>query len=367
MSRQFGDAKYGGDFKKNDYRKLKDGRNVYRILPPIGDLAKDGKWSIFYSVHYGYANTQGKLRPFQSTLVKNRKTKMIEVPDAASERIDLMKAQFVKAKAEGNKTAIETLEFLVGKKAKYNLDNNHHVNALDEQGNVVVLKLRHRCKLVLDEEIKRLRAEGIEPLSVVGGRAFVFTRTGNALDTSFKVEVLKQKITTEQYGVVEQDVVSTLDEATIKRCLKEAADLDKLYKKISSEDVARIVKSSDLMTGKSSVVDELFDKGNTAAAAQEEETGYDEDDAKEASAAQSAPAQVATAIASVPGAAEALGANTVAAAIATAAPTQPQVIAPKTEVAQAPVAPAAPAAKTLSEMSTDEFLASLNTGNQELK
>ena len=63
---KLGQAKYGGEYvKKNNY-KLKDGEQVYRILPPMGELAEQGRWSVFYNVHFGYKNSEGKLRPFQS-------------------------------------------------------------------------------------------------------------------------------------------------------------------------------------------------------------------------------------------------------------------------------------------------------------
>src|SRR5271166_2114724 len=95
-------------FTQKKYFKLKDGPSTFRILPPLEEFyknaqgliykdvegnelrpqfkGKDKEWSKYYKVHYGYKNTSGKLRVFQSTLVVNRKTKMIEVPDAADQR-----------------------------------------------------------------------------------------------------------------------------------------------------------------------------------------------------------------------------------------------------------------------------------------
>src|SRR5690606_37473871 len=112
-------------FTQKKYFKLKDGASTFRLLPPMEEMGnKDAgtDWSKFYKVHYGYKNTQGKLRVFQSTLVVNRKTKMIETPDAADQRIKDLKAKLEEAKAANNKAMVEKLGKLVsGQKPMYNL------------------------------------------------------------------------------------------------------------------------------------------------------------------------------------------------------------------------------------------------------
>ena len=185
---KLGKAKFG--FTQKKYFKLKDGDSKFRILPPMGDLADDGKWSMFYKVHYGYKNTKGKLRVFQSSLVVNRKTKMVEVPDAADQRVKDLKAKLEAAKAAGQKAVVEKIGPLVsGQKPMYNVDSNHYMNVIDDQGNIGVLKLRHRAMEALKVQLSKLREKGVDPLSVENGRYFVFTRSGNGLDTSFAVSI----------------------------------------------------------------------------------------------------------------------------------------------------------------------------------
>lgn len=331
-----GKARYGGEFTKRVYRKLKDGEAVYRILPPMGDLADKGIWSVFYNVHYGYRNLEGQIRTFQSPLVKNRKNKMIEVPDAALERIESLKAQFELAKKEKNAAMVERLDKLVGQKGMYNLDNNHHVNAMDQQGNVVILKLRHRAKLALDATIKRLREGGVDPLDLDNGRFFIFRRTGMGLDTSFQVDILKEKITVSGMGVVEKEIVHVIDDAALQGIAKQVAELDKLYKRPSSEEVANIVKQSDLLTGKSPAIDELFSTAAAPVAATEED--YDDSAEFEQEAPPAAPANQ-------------LGASAVAQIVAAQAVAAP--VAPPAAPVSASVQPSA---KTVSEMSDAEFL-----------
>lgn len=282
---KIGKASYG--YVKKNYYKLKDGESVFRILPPLGDLAEEGKWSFFWNVHYGYKNTKGQLRAFQSPLVKNRKSKMIEVADPALDRINALKAEFEKAKLAKNGPLIEKLDKLVGQKGQYNLDNNHYLNVVDQQGNIGVLKIRHRAKLALDATIKRLREQGVDPLSVDNGRFFVFRRSGMGLDTSFQVDVLTQKRNIPGVGDVLQEVIHTVDAALIGRLSKEAAQLDKLFKRPSSEEVARIVREG------ATAVDEILDSETATASAEEsfDDTGdYEEPASGATQAAASAPA-----------------------------------------------------------------------------
>lgn len=365
---KIGKAKYGGN--KRTYFKIKDGDNTYRILPPIGDLADKGIWSVFYKVHYGYKNSEGKLRPFESPLVKNYKNKIVEVPDAALERIEKLKAQLEAAKKAGDSKLVAKLNEFVGPKGSFNLDSNHYVNAIDTQGNIGILKLRHRAKVALDAVMKKLRENGVDPLDPDTGRFFTITRSGTGLDTTFQVNVATKKMNIPGVGDVQQEIVHTLDEGIIARLSTEAADLSKLFKKPTSSEVARIVAEGAV------AVDEILDgKGQgtegTGGGEDYDDSGDYADDSSSAQSAApttaataglTATTQVAEAIASVPGAAEALGAETVAKAVAAPLKTETASV----QAAPAPVQTAAPVATApattaaqVNEMSDADFLKSL--------
>jgi len=264
MSTKIGKARYGMSVQRK-YFKLKEGEQAYRILPPIGNLADEGRWSVYHSVHYGYKTSDGKAKPFLSPEVKNRKTKMVEVADAAKQRIETLKADLEKAQKSGNKAVADKLEILVGQKGMYNLDNNHYMNVVDAQGNIGILKLRYKAKLALDMQIKSLNSDGVDPLSVENGRFFVFTRSGMGRDTTFAVKVLKEKITVPGVGVVERDVIHTLDQEIINRLEAEAGQLDKLFKSPTAEEVGKIVQTSSLLTGVSTYLDTLYARNNATA------------------------------------------------------------------------------------------------------
>lgn len=257
---KIGTSLYGKKtFKKKNHYKQQDGDMVFRILPAMGKLAEKGRWSSWHSVHFGYKNLEGKFRPFESPLVKNNKSKMIEVPDAAMERLDHLKAQLLKAKDEGNAPLTAKLNTLVGQKGVYNIDNNHHMNVIDLQGNIGEFKIRHKCKVALDIEIAKLNKEGCDPLSVENGRFFVFNRTGTGNETNFKVSVYKEKIEVAGHGKVEKDVVHVLTQDVLARLDEEAFELDDLFVLPTSEEVAQIVAESELLTGKSAACNRIFD------------------------------------------------------------------------------------------------------------
>ena len=353
MAVKTGKAKFGGEFVKRKYFKLKDGTSEFRILPPLGFDGKepDGKWSQFYKVHYGYANSKGEMRVFQSSQVVNRKTKMVEAGDAALDRINDIKAEVAKAKAAGD-TAREKklLELAGGQKSRYNLDNNHYLNAIDEQGNIGILKLRHRAKLALDVEIKRLRDKGVEPLDVETGRIFVFTRSGSGLDTTFKVDTKKRTIKIDQVGDVEQEIVHVLTDDILNRLEKEAAQLDRLFKSPTSEEVARIVKESDILTGRSRAVDEILDAKQDGVAQAEPDVEEGEDEPATQTTTQAAATQPASVVTQAAAPAQQPATQTAAPAAPVAQATKPAVTvgsAPKTT------------AQVVTEQSDAEFLKSL--------
>jgi hypothetical protein len=279
MDNVFGKAKFGG--KGRNWFKLKDGSNgPYRILPPMGDLSERGTWHVFYSIHYGYKNSEGKIRTFVSPLIKNRKTKMVESPDAAFDRINQLKAKLDEAKKTGNnELATKLLELVGGKKSRYNLDSNHYLNVVDLQGNVGILKIRHRCKLALDAQIEGLRDAGIEPLNTETGRFFTFHRSGMGMDTVYSVSIYKKRLTIEGVGEVEQDVVHEITDDLARRCLtqnkdgsftyKEAGRLDSLFAKPTSAQVERIVKEGE------KAVDEILD--GKAETTETDDSGFEED------------------------------------------------------------------------------------------
>jgi len=269
--------RFGGQtFTKRNRYKLKDGDNVYRILPAMGDLAEEGRWSQYYNVVFGFKSTDGKHYPFQSPEVYDRKEKRVTVECSATNLIKSLKAQLEKAKEAGNKEQAAQIAKLVGDypvMGVYSLNNDHYVNVIDRQGNIGYLQLGHKAKLALDAERKRISdEEGFDILSADNGRFVNFRRTGKSRDTLVNVTVVKEKVDAEVNGVkrkVDQDIVHVIDKELQNRLIaykdgkwvyKEAFNLDDLYQVPSAEEVQLIVNNADITTGISAGVDAVKKK-----------------------------------------------------------------------------------------------------------
>ena len=332
---------YGGKktFTKVNRYKMENGDVVFRILPPPqGPLRDAGIWSKYCAVHFGFKNTEGKIRPFESPLV--RKNKVVEVPDAALDRLNDLKAKLEEARKSGNGPLMSKLNTLVGLKGVYSVDNNHHMNVIGLDGKIGVLKLRYKAKLALDAEIKKLEAKGVSPISFDDGRFFVFSRSNMGTDTTFNVSVYKEQIDVPGVGKVERDVVHKLTPEILARLETDGVDLNNIAPKVTAEEVAQIVAESDLMTGKSPAIDRILDarwKKNR--------------DAKAASAqTANTPATAPVAVAATP----VVAATTPAAAVSATVIPQAQT-APKAAPVVVAVAPTTP----VEELSDADFFAQI--------
>lgn len=272
---ELGKARYGSS---KTVFKVEDGDNVFRILPPMGKLAKAGKWNMYYRVEWGYKNSAGKNRPFQDVRQVNYQTKMVEVESAAHLRREAL-AEEKKQLVDGLKKNPKDAKALarvkeIGEELKrYNLDAKYYMNAIDLNGKIGLLKVGSRAFKALKAEIDKLRKKGVDPLSIDNGRFFNFNRsneTGSFQDTQYQVTVYQENV--EVNGeTYQKDKVHKIDESIIARLADEAFELSGMYPEITAEEVARIVEEG------SSAVDEILGNGNNQAAASED----DSDDAAE--------------------------------------------------------------------------------------
>jgi hypothetical protein len=272
---ELGKAKYGSGKK---VFKVQDGDNVYRILPPMGKLAKAGKWNMYYRVEWGYKNSAGKNRPFQDVRVVNRETKMVEVESAAHLRREALKEAKTKLVAELRKNPTDStlkakLNELNDAIKQYNLDSKYYMNAIDLNGQIGLLKIGHKAFMALKTEIDKLRKQGIDPLSVENGRFFNFNRsnaTGNFQDTAYQVTPYKERVTVngETY---EKDKVHKIDDAIIARLSDEAYELSNMYPEVTAAQVEAMVK------GGAAAVDQVLGAGDNRSADSEDDDGGSEE------------------------------------------------------------------------------------------
>jgi hypothetical protein len=242
---QLGKANYGTTKKRF---KIEDGDNVYRILPPMGELAEKGIWAKYYSVVWGYKNSAGKAKPFVDPSERNRSNGMMEKVSAAlarRQKLESQKEQMKKAGATPEQLK-QTNEILMN----FNIESKYYVNAVNLKGEIGLLKIGSKAyrALVGDKKknekglIDRLLDRNIDPISSLdNGRYFNFFRQGTGLNTTYTVTVYQENVVIngQEY---QQDKVHVIDDALIRRLEKEAYNLGKLFPTPSLEEVERIVK-----------------------------------------------------------------------------------------------------------------------------
>jgi hypothetical protein len=362
----FGKPKHGNGNAGNrtNYINLKNGvEGVYRIIPPYGSLVEAGKWAMFYSIHFGYKDSKGRLRPFQSCLVKNFNTKMIEVTDPALDRINTVTNAFNETRnriASGNVQGqeLESLkkreEACKGFFSQYNLDNKWYMNVVDLSGKVGVLKISHKMKAALDVEIKKLNAKGIDPVSVEQGRFFSFLKSGKGPNTIMQVQVYKEARVIDGEEV-EKEVKHTATPELEAKVKESGADLGSMYPKLTFAQVDAIVHGD--IDKNYSAIESIFNTTRTEQAspattsatftssASAPTTVYGDDDDFEPESLEYTPEVIQPKVETAPA----------------PTPTPAPAIQPKAETAQKTGfgAPKATTTKSVRDLSNEEFLKSM--------
>jgi len=325
----FGEAKFGGN-QTHWFKFPKEGGSlILRILPPYGSLKQSGRWSQYYVTHFGYRDTKGKLRPFESSEVINRQTKMIEVPDAAMDRIKGLRMAQEKAKIEGNTELVKK----IGEHLRiFNAKKAHYMNVMDLEGKIGVLSIPHKMKMALDAKIKEFQQKGINPISAQGGRYFVFSRSGTGVNTIHQVDIYRDPNT-------DQQIVSNLTNEVAERMKSEGMDLSNMYIKPTPEEIDEIVKANG-----GAVLEAVFARHSKNAKQMEITEDYDDGD--ENGSLESSASSEESVVKPL--------SDTSSATVATSV-SQEQV------VANAPVEPVITTmnGKDVSQMSNEEFLKSL--------
>lgn len=261
---QVGVPVYGSQKKKT--WRLKDGSNIYRILPPFASFAKEGRWAIFESIHWGYKGGKG-IRTFNCILQKDFKSKMVKVPCAECDLIDSRKKDYENqlkqlVEVEKKMTKEQAKEFLKPLSTwlyEHNLDKKWYVNAMNRNGEIGRLAIPHKMYQALNAEIGELMKKKIDPLAVNQGVEFDFFRSGQSNQTIHKCKAVTESIDVPGVGSVEKIKLCPLTEEIVKRMATEAWDLKGMFRTIKGDEITRLVASG----GDPEVVDSIFGGGDT--------------------------------------------------------------------------------------------------------
>ncbi len=262
--KQIGVASYGLK-KKNkwnveDNAEKGDAINVYRVLPPFGAMASDGKWAFFDKVHWGYKDSNGWSKNFRCIEKKDFKTKMILQACPECDLIakkTLQKTKFIEQQVANGQTedqAKEAAKPLTEWLKSHNLDKKWYLNVKNAQQEVGRLKVAHKHFAALQTAIGDLLKKGIDPIDVNGGVWFNFKRTGKGPQTQHYIYIETETITMADGRKVQGDKPAPLTEDDIKKMQKDAYELDSMHIDLTFEQIKRLVDGG----GDQSVVDAVY-------------------------------------------------------------------------------------------------------------
>jgi hypothetical protein len=290
LDKQFGNSEVKNfkKFDKTNYFSLKNGDNVYRVMPPMFSSLEAGHWAIYYAKHFGYFNEEGKSVNYVCLRTVDNATGALtqecpfcidqEVKKKNKEKlavdVNAKETELHKANVAGDKSLVKTL----GKELEELLDENNKavklynprnarfwINAMNMNGEFGLLALPKTVyealagKKVPDAKnpSKYMRSEGllqkvkakdkIDALSVNEGVWLVVTRTGSTqFDTEYSTSVLKEEIELPSGDIVDKTKRATLSDQQKREAITKCKDLRKVfdYLILSYDDAKLVVDGS---------------------------------------------------------------------------------------------------------------------------
>lgn len=229
--------------------KVKDGHNIYRILPPFGEAANGyayRKWSIIW----GLANPEdGRMRPYASSLTSEKKCPVFEFVKKLKAHGEALTA---KLKAAG--TPEDVIKERLGSLNKLVSDLNpktvYIYNAVDKAGEIGLLELKSTAhKKLKAEMLDYIHIYNQDPTSLNSedddsGLWFDVVRTGLGRDTEYDVKKVQQMKKNAAGKPVFEDDRSALPNSVVNNFEKSAYDLASVYQVKTYEQLEEIFNAN---------------------------------------------------------------------------------------------------------------------------
>ncbi len=224
------------------YFDVKEGSNIFRPLPPFGELAGQGIWAVKTVTHWGYRSSDGRPKNF---LCLGK-----DCPECA------LRAK-IQDELDGAADGSEIIELCEKFLFDHNLDIRHNLNVLSQDNKIGLLRLK--TKMWQSFTVKRadLKKFGIHPAHAEKGVWLDFHKTGKGSTGLFQVSPVNEE-TFENGSVVSKMKIQPLSPDIIKRMETEAFELNKLVRKLSAEEINLLVSSVTDLQYDPDVVDAVF-------------------------------------------------------------------------------------------------------------
>lgn len=229
--------------------KVKDGHNVFRILPPFGENSNGypyRKWQIIW----GLKNPEdGRMRPYASSMTSEKACPVTEYVSALK-----VKADTLRAKLQAAGTAEEEIKERVGGLNKLISDLSpktvYIYNAVDKAGEVGLLELKSTAhKKMKAEMLDYVRIYNQDPTSLGSseedsGVWFDVVRSGMGRDTEYDVKKCQTRVKDERGKVSFEDDRSALPDNVVDSYNDLGYDLSSVYQTKTYSDLAEILEAN---------------------------------------------------------------------------------------------------------------------------
>lgn len=230
--------------------KVKDGHNIFRILPPFGE-SSNGYPYRKYSLIWGLTDPQTqRARPFASSLVNEKACPVYEYVQALKKKAETIKAKMqASGKSENDiKERLTSLNKLI---SDLNPKTIYIYNAADKAGEVGLLELKSTAhKKMKTEMTEYISTYNQDPTSLNSdpsdsGVWFDVVRTGQFRDTEYDVKVVKTKKKDPTTGKVSfEDDQTPLPDSIVENYDNLAYDLSSVYKTNTYQELEAILAAN---------------------------------------------------------------------------------------------------------------------------
>ena len=227
--------------------KVKDGHNIFRILPPFGE-ASNGypyrKWQIIWGL---VDPDSGRARPFASSMTSEKKFPVTEFVANLKKKADTIKAQMQASGSSEDeiKERLKDLNELINNLSPKTV---YLYNAVDMAGEVGILELKSTAHKKMKTEMNQyVHDYNQDPTSLNSTDDdsclwFDVTRQGVGRDTEYDVKKCQIKVKKAGGGMTFEDDRSPLPESVVENYDNLAYDLSAVYQVKSYDDLKDILE-----------------------------------------------------------------------------------------------------------------------------
>lgn len=229
--------------------KVKDGHNVFRILPPFGE-ASNGypyrKWQIIWGL---VDPESGRARPYSDSVLAEKRSPIVEFVNELKSRAEKMNAGLTAAGATEDEVAerLKGINTLIGDLVPR---TSYIYNAVDKAGEVGLLELKATAHKDMKEKMnKYIQDYNQDPTSLNSadddsGVWFDVIRsneTGKFRDTKYSVEKVQTKKKDANGKISFVDDQSPLPDAVVENFENLAYDLSAIYQQKTYEELKEVL------------------------------------------------------------------------------------------------------------------------------